>query len=193
MKWHTAPILLAFAGALGGVLDAMLSQVVMGEYGDTKEACAWIGGGIGLGIGVSLCVSRRAWLGVGFAPVLGVAGYFASLSVFGFTHGEKPPTWKDLWADDFAGYLAAVAAPVLTAAHHLYLKRFRGKLPLAAAVALYGALGALSGSAFWAKMDSGRHFWAGLLDGVVYGWTQHAGLLLALGLEAWRAEPSGRA
>src|SRR5690349_4089372 len=95
----------------------------MGKYGDVAGDCAYIGGGIGLGIGSALCLSRRFWVRVGSAPFLGVAGYFLMACASCLAAGDTDlPPLKRLLEDKFAMYLAVPAATVLVAAHHLYLR-----------------------------------------------------------------------
>src|SRR5262245_48854484 len=103
MRWEIAPVLFALAGAAGGALDALLSGVVMGRYGDKAGICAYIGGGIGLGIGCAMCLSRRFWLRVGAAPLLGVAGYFLLVCVASLIDGDRDlPGLGKLLEDEFA-------------------------------------------------------------------------------------------
>ncbi len=187
MRWEFVPVLFAVAGAVGGALDAKLSGIVMGKFGDEAVTCAYIGGGIGLGIGCAMCLSRRFWIRVGSAPVLGMAGYFAAVCLMCLVTGDKDfPQLNKIFQDGFAVHLAAPAAPVLVVAHHFHLRlRDRGVSPYAS-MPLYALLGAISGSVFWFVM---RPFFAGLLDGALYGVCQHVAMMAALGLEKWRAEP----
>jgi hypothetical protein len=187
MRWEFVPVIFGLAGAAGGALDALLSGVVMGKYGDTAGICAYIGGGIGLGIGGAMCLSRRFWVRLVAAPFFGVAGYFLLVCVSCLAGGDRDlPGLGKLLEDEFARYLAAPAAPVLVAAHHFHLRlRDRGRSPYAS-MALYAVMGAISGSIFWTQEG---HVAAGLLDGALYGLCQHVGMIVALGLEKWRAEP----
>lgn len=174
------------AGAAGGALDALLTEAVVGRYGDTAGACAFIGGGIGLGVGAALCVSRRLLVRLPAAPVLGVAGYFLLLCIGALAYGERLPRVGELPTDEFALFLAAPAAPVLVLAHHLHLRmRDRGWSPYAG-MPLYAGMGALSGILFWLKHSD---VVTGLLDGALYGLCQHVAMMVALRLEKWRAEP----
>lgn len=186
MRWEFVPVLFGLAGAAGGALDALLTEAVAGRYGDTAGACAFIGGGIGLGIGSTLCVSRRLLVRLPAAPVLGVAGYFLLMCVGSLAYGDRLPRLGELPTDEFALYLAAPAAPVLVLAHHLHLRlRERGRSAYAS-IPLYAVLGALSGAVFWVKHSD---VLAGLLDGALYGLCQHVAMMVAQGLEKWRAEP----
>jgi hypothetical protein len=187
VRWEFVPVLFALAGAVGGALDALLSQVVMGKYGSEAAWCAYIGGGIGLGIGCAMCLSRRFWVRVGSAPFLGVAGYFAAMCLMCLVDREKDiPGLNRLAEDVFARYLAAPAAPILVLAHHLHLRlRDRGVSPVVS-MPLYGLLGAVSGSIFWFIWEP---FFPGLLNGALYGLCQHVAMMAALGLERWRSEP----
>jgi hypothetical protein len=136
-----------------------------------------------------MCLSRRAWIGILSSPFLGVAGYFLTGSLSCLISGKELAQWKDLFQDDFALYLAAPAAPLLVAAHHLHLRlRKRGLSPFVGTL-IYGVLGALSGSVFWYREG---YFAAGLLDGALYGLVQHVAMLCALGIEKWRIAPVER-
>jgi hypothetical protein len=186
VRWEVVPVIFGLAGAAGGALDALLAEVVVGRYGDSAGVCAFIGGGIGLGIGATLCVSRKLLVRLTAAPVLGVAGYFLLMCIGSLAYGERLPRLGELPTDWFALYLAAPAAPVLVLAHHLHLRwRERGRSAYAS-LPLYAVLGALSGSLFWLKHSD---VVAGLLDGALYGLCQHVAMMAALGLEKWRGEP----
>lgn len=190
MRWESAPVVFAAAGALGGGSDAVLSQALIGRYGDEVWICSFIGGGIGLGIGAALSISKRVWVNVVAAPFLGVAGYMSAMSLYALISHSKLPALKHLLEDGFALYLAAIAAPVLVVAHGRYLALPPGKAASWAAPALYLVFGALSGSVFWWKMeDPFVHvgpFLVGLLDGALYGLVQHAGMIVIRRLESWR-------
>jgi hypothetical protein len=91
-----------------------------------------------------------------------------------------------LLGDEFAWKLAAPAALVLVAAHHLHLRMRARRVSPYVSTAVYGFMGALSGSVFW---YGGEDFGLGLLNGVIYGFLQHIAMMVALGLERWRGEP----
>lgn len=188
MRWEVVPVLFALAGAVGGALDAKLSGVLMSrEYGTMAAVCAYIGGGIGLGIGAAMCVSRRFWVRIGSAPFLGIVGYSVVVCLMCLVDGDRNlPDLKKMIGDEFALFLAAPAAPVLVLAHHLHLRLRDRRVSPYASMPLYAILGAISGSVFWFKNE---HFLAGLLDGALYGMGQHVAMMAALGLEKWRAEP----
>jgi len=182
-RWGMLPLVFAAAGAAGGVADALASEAIIGRYGGDAESCAWIGGGIGLGIGAALSLSRRWWIGVPLAPFLGAAGYAMMAIVCNALHGERWfPRTKDLLEDGFLSELAAVAAPVLVLGHLVWLRwtRLRGSLPLS--IAFYSWLGAVSGSVFWWDFGKGpvsREFAMGLLNGAIYGLFQLAAMRVA--------------
>jgi hypothetical protein len=184
MRWSTAPLILAAAGAVGGTLDAHLSQLTMGKYGEDAVVCAYVGGGIGLGIGATLCLPGRWGWGLIAAPFLGVLGYLLSLTLCCVVDGAKDfPKLSELVHDPFALYLAAPAAPLLVLGHRLYLRMTsRGRAPVVG-LPLYAAFGALSGLLFWILFE---HPWTGLLDGALYGLAQHAGISCARGIDRWR-------
>ena len=187
MRWEIVPVIFGLAGAVGGALDALLSGVVMGEYGDAAGICAYIGGGIGLGIGSAMCVSRRYWVRLLLAPLFGAAGCFLMMCLSSLMagHTDLPPL-KRILTDEFAMYLGAPAAVVLVGAHHLSLRLCERRKSPFVGLAVYCGLGALSGSLFWLREG---HLAAGLLNGALYGLCQHVAMMVALGLEKWRAEP----
>jgi len=188
MRWGTAPLLLAIAGAIGGALDAGLSQLTMGSYGDEAVWCASIGGGIGLGIGAALCIPGRPRWGLLASPLLGATGYMMSMSLMFFLGKSRAfPTWGEMITDPFALNLAAPAAFILAVAHRLYLRRWSAGKPPWQGLPLYAALGALSGLWFWIRFE---HPWGGLLNGALYGLVQHAGMTCVRSLDRWRvADP----
>jgi hypothetical protein len=184
MRWSTAPLLLALAGAVGGVLDSQLSQLTMGKFGEDAVPCAYIGGGIGLGIGAALCLPGRWGWSVLAGPVLGVLGYLMSMSLsFLVDGGRDLPKLSEVFKDEFAMYLAAPAAPILVLCHRLYLRLTAAGRPAVVGIPLYAVFGALSGFLFWIMFG---HPWTGLLDGALYGLVQHAGLTCARGIDRWR-------
>ena len=191
-RWGVLPVVFAAAGAAGGAADALVSEAIIGNYGSEVVGCAWIGGGIGLGVGAALALSRRAWIGVPLAPVLGAAGYLmAGITLSSLEGHPEFPSLGNLSRDEFLKLLAAVAAPVLVFAHHLWLRWEAVRRSSPRSVVLFAVLGAVSGSAFWAKMSDGAgEFAMGLLNGAIYGGFQYAAIRVARTM-ACRRGPGG--
>ena len=178
VRWSVVPIVFALGGAVGGATDALFSELVSGRYGEEWEYCAWIGGGIGLGIGTALALLPRSFWAVPLAAPLGMLGYVLSTGLWQFLHDGRIRTASlgDLVDDVFALPLAAVAAPVLTLAHGLYLRHGKDR-PLPSALG-YAVFGALSGSVFW----WGKNLALGLANGAIYGLFQLAAMRAALAI-----------
>ncbi len=178
-------LVLGLAGAAGGALDAVVSHVVEGNFLGTAGACAWIGGGIGLGIGTTLALTRRWWAAIPLAPALGFLGYGVAGTLATVVEGRPEwPSLGELLNDEFACRLAAVAAPVLVLAHLLFLSVRGWKRGVLHGVWLYAVLGAISGSVFWYFYNNDRSMLpTGLLNGAVYGQLQLLGMLTAHRLE----------
>ncbi|MGH7150215.1 MAG: hypothetical protein ACREIU_05940 [Planctomycetota bacterium] len=180
MRWVLLPLLLAAAGALAGVVDAVVAQTLLDRYwSDLYAACAWIGGGIALGIGISLALALRLWGLVLLAPFFGAAGYATAVVFAANLGGDHVPTLQEFLKDPFTTRLAAVAAPVLVAAHLSYARATWLRASLRRAIGFYAVLGALSGSVFWAGVPRfswaaafRTEFWVGLLCGAFYGLVQ---------------------
>jgi hypothetical protein len=187
------PLVFAAAGTAGGAADALASEAIIGNYGSEVVGCAWIGGGIGLGIGVALVLSRRAWIGVPLSPILGAAGYLMAGITFSSLEGRPEfPSLGNLSRDEFLKLLAAVAAPVLVFAHHLWLRWEAVRRSSPRSVVLFAVLGAVSGAAFWAKMsNAGGEFAMGLLNGAIYGVFQYAAVRVARTMACGRGPGEG--
>jgi hypothetical protein len=199
-RWIVLPFLLAAAGAIGGVLDAGTAQVLLDKYSASLwAACAWVGGGIGLGIGITLALAFRRWVFALPAPILGAAGYAAAVVLASNLEGDTVPTLQQFLKDPLAMRLAAVAAPVLVAAHLWYARSTRLRASLRRGTGFFAVLGALSGSVLWAGVPRyawGNVFrteiWVGLLCGAIYGLVQFGAVRL-LGQFHQRAAASRRA
>ncbi len=185
-RWIVLPLLLAAAGALGGVLDAGAAQVLLDKYSVSLwAACAWVGGGIGLGIGITLALAFRRWVFALPAPILGVAGYVAAVVLAANLDGDSVPTLPQFLKDPLATRLAAVATPVLVAAHLWYARSTWLRASFRRATGFYAVLGALSGSVLWAGVPRfswanvlRAELWVGLVCGAIYGLVQFGAVRL---------------
>jgi len=182
-RWVLVPLILLAAGALGGVADALVSQLLIEEYGEFAKECGRIGGGIGLGIGFSLALTGGRRLFIVLSPVVGVSSYLAVVTASSPLDGSfRIPELGKVLSDPFATRLVAVATPVLTLAHLLHATSSRIQRSAVRSIAWFGSLGAFSGSVFWwygppysSHEGISVEFAVGLINGAVYGLGQLGG------------------
>lgn len=118
MSWSIAPLLFGLAGAAAGALDALLSGVVISKYGNDIVKCVYVGGGIGLGIGSAMCLSRKARVCILSSPLLGAAGYFLTISVESIIGRAQLPQWEGNYPIAFQ-YIPGFFAPTLRSSLHV--------------------------------------------------------------------------
>lgn len=178
------PILFCLAGAAGGALEALLSQVLVGDFGNEAEDLAILFGGVGLLIGLAMCLSRKAWVATALSPVLGVGWAVAVATAF---HGAGSPLsiLKLLTETEPVWLLTVPGIPILVLAHHGYLHAMKRGWTAAVGLAIYGTAGALSQVLVWNRVET---IGAGLVNGALFGFLQHIAMMAALGVEKWRAE-----
>lgn len=84
-RWGVLPLYFAGAGLAGGVLGAAASlpwsNLLWISRRDFIVLWAILGGGLGLGVGISVVLSRRAWVGILAAPLLAFLGTLCGAAI----------------------------------------------------------------------------------------------------------------